>query len=446
MASRLLIEVGWVITVDPDDRVIRNGAILVEDGRITAIGRSGHIDAGPADVRRFPRHAVIPGLVNAHTHVVGNMFRGLLEDRVDAFYGFALPTERFLDAEASYVLSRVGIAELQLAGCTVINDMFHFPAETLRAAEEAGIRAQVANKVYDTDLTAIGRGERSTDPSRGVRKFEDNVALYDEWNGKGDGRLQVRFGAHAADTCSPELLAVVREEAARRGAGIHTHVAQSVVERDYIADTYHCGSVEFLERNGILGERTVAAHLIFADRFALDLLSRTRTGVAHCPAGVANHGFFGPLREMYQAGIRVGWGTDWARMDPWDALRFGIAGLRLLHGEEYLFSASEALRRFTMGSADILGLKTQAGSLEPGKNADLTFIDLDQPHLSPLYDPVSVLVYNASRRDVTDVMVGGEFVVQDGKVTWADKDELISSAQKVAERIWAQAGLPASYG
>jgi 5-methylthioadenosine/S-adenosylhomocysteine deaminase len=444
MAGRLLVEAGWVITVDPGDRVIRNGAVLIEDGRILAVGRSDEMDVGAAEVARFPRHAVIPGLVNAHTHVVGSLFRGLLEDRVEAFYGFALPTERFLDPEASYILSRLGIAELQLAGCTVINDMFHFPAETLRAALEAGLRAQVANKVFDTDLTIIGRGQRSTDLSRGQQKLADNVALYDDWNGRGEGRLEVRFGAHAADTCSPELLAGIREEAGRRGAGIHTHVAQSAVERDYVAETYNCGSVELLERHGILGAKTIAVHLIFADRLGIDLLSRTGTGVAHCPAGVANHGLFGPLREIYEAGIRVGWGTDWARMDPWDAMRFGIAGLRLVHDEDLLLSARDALRRLTMGSAEILGWQGQVGSLEPGKNADLTFVDCDQPHLSPLYDPVSVLVYNAGRRDVTDVMVGGEFVVQGGEVTWADRHELVSSAQAAAERIWAQAGLAVS--
>ncbi len=444
MAGRLLIEAGWVITVDPDDRVIRNGAVLIEDGRILAVGRIDAIDAGAAEIRRFPRHVVMPGLVNAHTHVVGSLFRGLLEDRVDAFYGFALPTERYLDAEASYVLSRLGIAELQLAGCTVINDMFHFPAETLRAALESGVRAQVANKVFDTDLTIIGRGERRTDPSRGQQKLADNVTLYDDWNGRGDGRLEVRFGVHAADTCSPELMVAIREEASRRAAGIHTHVAQSDVERDYVAARYNCGSVELLERQGVLGPRTMAVHLIYADRFGIDLLSRTGTAVAHCPAGVANHGFFGPLREIYAAGIRVGWGTDWARMDPWDAMRFGIAGLRLLHGENLLLSAREALRRMTMGSAEALGWQGQVGSIEPGKNADLTFVDCDQPHLSPLYEPVTVLVYNGGRRDVTHVMVGGEFVVQDGEVTWADRHELVNSAQAVSERIWAQAGLAVS--
>jgi 5-methylthioadenosine/S-adenosylhomocysteine deaminase len=244
--------------------------------------------------------------------------------------------------------------------------------------------------------------------------------------------------------CSLELLAGIGEEAGRRGAGIHTHVAYNDEEGDYVAKTYDCGPVELLERHGILGTKTVAVHLNCAGSLGIDLLSRTGTGVAHCPAEVANLGVFGPLREIYEAGIRVGWGTDWTRIDPWDAMRFGIAGLRLFHREDLLLSARDALRRFTIGSADVLGWKEQVGSLEPGKNADLTFVDCDQPHLSPLYDPVSVLVYNACRRDVTHAMGGRGFVVQDGEVVWADKHELVSGAQAVAQRIWAQGGLAVS--
>jgi 5-methylthioadenosine/S-adenosylhomocysteine deaminase len=128
-------------------------------------------------------------------------------------------------------------------------------------------------------------------------------------------------------------------------------------------------------------------------------------------------------------------------MDPWDAMRFGVAGLRLKEEENYLLSAREALRHFTMGSAEIMGWADKIGSLEVGKKADLIVIDIDQPHLSPLYDPVTVLVYNAGRRDVTHVMVDGKFTVEDGKLLWADHHELVADAQSVSERVWSRGGL-----
>jgi 5-methylthioadenosine/S-adenosylhomocysteine deaminase len=148
------------------------------------------------------------------------------------------------------------------------------------------------------------------------------------------------------------------------------------------------------------------------------------------------------MRELYEAGIRLGWGTDWVTMDPWDMMRFGISVTRLAEQQIDVLSAREALWRLTMGSAGVLGIDRQVGSLEPGKLADLILVDLRQPHLAPLHDPVATLVYNASGRDVTHVMIGGSFVVADRLLQTAPTDEIISEAQAAANRIWDAAGLP----
>jgi 5-methylthioadenosine/S-adenosylhomocysteine deaminase len=170
-------------------------------------------------------------------------------------------------------------------------------------------------------------------------------------------------------------------------------------------------------------------------------LRATDTPVAHCPAIVAKRGRFAPIKAIYEAGVRVGWGTDWVTMDPWDAMRFGISGARLVNNEIDLLGAREALWRSTMGSAGVLGDAGRLGSLEPGKSADLILVDLQQPHLAPLHDPVAVLVYNATGRDVTHVMVGGSFVVADRQLMTADMTSLISEGQLVAESVWRAAGL-----
>lgn len=444
-ARRTLLRAGWVIPVDPQFRVIRDGAIAVEDDRIVAVGAAAEVAEALAgdhfDVLEFPGHALMPGIVNVHTHVAGCIFRGLTEDRTDGFYGLALPLERFLDEEAIYVLSRLGVAEVLLAGCTVINDMYHHAAETARAADELGIRAQVAHKVFDTDLAGIRNGRHDRIPEEGARRLEENLALYERWNGAGGGRIEVRIGAHAADTCSPELLAHIRDEAARRDAGKHIHVAQSPEECDYMRETYGMGSIEFLDRQGFLGPRTIVAHVTYATDDEIKLLAESGTPVAHCPAIVAKRGRFGPLKAMYDAGVRIGWGTDWVTMDPWDAMRFGIAAPRLVHRDISLLSAREAIWRSTMGSADVLGWADRVGSLEPGKEADLILVDLDQPHLAPLHDPVTALVYNATGRDVSHVMIGGRFVVRDRVLQTADSGELVARGQAMAEQIWRAGGL-----
>jgi 5-methylthioadenosine/S-adenosylhomocysteine deaminase len=433
---RVVIEAGWLVTMAPTAGAVRSGAVAVEDGRIVAVGRAGEVHG--EEVWRFPRHVILPGLVNAHTHVAGAVFRGLLEDREDSFHGFALPMERHLDPEAILVLSRLGIAEVLLAGCTTFNDMFHHAAETARAAAEAGVRAQVAQKTYDADLPGIGRGRREYSLDRGMRKLAENVSLYEEWQGSADGRIGVRFGAHAADTCSPELLKEIVAAVDARGAGIHTHVAQGLAEYEYLRDRYGKGSVEFLDDNGVLGTSTVAVHLVHTDATGIELLRRTDTPMAHCPGNVLKSaGQLGPMEQIYAAGIRVGWGTDWITMDPWDAMRAGIAGHRQQRGARDVLSAQEALRYFTLGSAEALGLADRIGSLEIGKRADLILVDVDQPHLAPLSEPVGVLVYNASGRDVTHVMVDGRFVVMDRRLAYADAREIVRDAQAVAERVWS---------
>ncbi len=446
MAVPFAVRAGWLIPVDPEFRVIRDGAVVVDDDRIVAIGRAGDLDLDRLRTIEFPHHALLPGLVNVHTHVAGCIFRGLTEDRPNAFYELALPMERFLDPEAIYVLSRLGVAEVLLAGCTVIQDMFHHAAETARAANELGVRAQVAHKVFDVDLTEIRHGRHDALPDEGDRRLEQSVRLYERWHGAAGGRIEVRMGAHAADTCSPELLARIRAEADRRHAGMHIHVAQSPQEHDYMMETYGLGSVEFLDRQQFLGPQTIAAHVTYATDTGVRLLAETRTGVAHCPAIVAKRGRFGPLKAMYQAGVRIGWGTDWVTMDPWDAMRFGISAARLVNREMGLLSAQEALWHSTVGSADVLGWSDRVGSLEAGKQADMILVDLDQPHLAPLHEPVTVLVYNASGRDVTHVMVGGRFLVEDRRLVTGNASEMVAAAQGVAERVWRAGGLEAIDG
>ncbi len=445
LPGRLILRAGWVVPVDPGFAVIRDGEVVIENGVVVSAGPRGQGQDGRADgtaVLEFPGHALLPGLVNVHTHVAGCLFRGLTEDRADGFYGLALPMERFLDAEATYLLSRLGIAEVLLAGCTVIHEIYHHAAATAQAAAELGVRAQLAMKVFDTDLASIGTGERRPIPAEGERRLRQNVELYDAWNGAADGRLRVRFGAHAADTCSPRLLAMIRAEAAARGAGRHIHVAQSPEERDFMAAERGTGSIEFLADQDFLGPDVVVAHVTYATGPGIDLLAQTDTPVAHCPAIVAKRGRFAPVRALYEAGVRVGWGTDWVTMDPWDMMRFGISVARLADRRIDLLSAREALWRLTMGSAGVLGIDGQVGSLEPGKQADLILVDLRQPHLAPVSDPVATLVYNASGRDVTHVMIGGKFVVADRRLQTAGTDEVVRAAQAAAERIWHAAGLP----
>jgi 5-methylthioadenosine/S-adenosylhomocysteine deaminase len=303
------------------------------------------------------------------------------------------------------------------------------------------IRAQIAHKVYDADLGRIGDGVRTFNLDEGLARLQTNIDLHDQWHGGADGRIQIRFGAHAADTCSPELQTRIHAEASSRGAGVHTHAAQSNGEVDYIQSRFGCSSLQLLQRQGLLGPSTIAAHVLFAPDEDITLLAETSTRVAHCPSCVAKvAAAIGPFRRIYDAGIDVGWGTDWVSMDPWDCMRMGIICLRLVEGDELLLSARDALWRFTLGAATILGLQDTVGSLEPGKKADLILVDVDQPHLAPLYDPIPTLVYNASGRDVTHTMIDGKFVVQDRRLVHHELREILANARQASDMFWRSAG------
>lgn len=429
------------MTMDDRQTVLRDGAVVINGTQIEAVLPAADADLRGAEVLDFPHHALLPGLVNAHTHVAGCIFRGLTEDEPDGFYGLALPMERFLDADAIFALSMLGIAEVMLGGCTVIHDMFHYPWETARAASELGIRAQIAHKVLDTDLTSIRYGRHDRIPEEGDRRLEENVRLYEDWDGAGDGRISVRFGAHAADTCSPHLLARIRAEARARGAGHHIHAAQTPAEMTYMAEMYGTGSIEFLEQHDFLGPEVVVAHALFASAAEIAILQQTGTRVAHCPVSVAKTGKFPLIRTLYESGVAVGWGTDWVTMDPWDAMRTGITVSRVVADDPSFLTAEAALWRSTRGSAEILGWDDRLGSLEAGKQADMIIMDVDQPHLAPMHHPVPVLVYNASGRDVTDVMVAGEWTVRERALPAASLSRIVQAGHEVAERVWTRGGL-----
>ena len=442
-AIDLVLTGGPVVTVDPSDRVIAKGAVAVRDGRIVAVGDADELARRVSAARTIDTagHAVIPGLVNVHTHMTGCLFRGLTEDRPGSFWGLALPMERFLSPASTYALSLLGCAEVLRFGCTTINDIYHYMADTARAVRDIGIRAVLAEKILDTDLNRIHEGVHDRLPALGRQKLEWNERLFEVWHQADGGRITVRFGPHAPNTCTPDLLRAIREAATRRNVGLHTHLAQNAEEADFIRDTYGRTSTEYLDDHGILGPDLVAAHLSLATDADVDRFGRAGARMAHCPAVTATRGRFARMARIYEAGITVGLGTDWLRMNPWDAMRFAITLLRIRTGDWGALSARQALWLMTMGSATALGLEQEIGSIEVGKRADLAIVDLRAPHLQPHADLVSLLVYNGSGHDVRTVLVDGKVVLEDGRPTQVDQESVIDEGCRAAAAIWSQAGL-----
>ncbi|MFQ6075607.1 MAG: amidohydrolase family protein [Candidatus Bathyarchaeia archaeon] len=419
--------------------VIRGGGLAIEGDRIAALGNAEKLRKEYKDadiVIDAEKKAVLPGIVNVHSHV-GNIFgKGLTEDRENGFYRTALPLEKYVTPKDIYHLSLHGCVEALKFGVTCLNEIWHYIWETARAVAEIGMRGVMAHKVLETDLEGLHHGVWRRISGMGDERLKENIDLIKKWHGKAEGRITCRFGAHAPDTCSPELLKRIKELAQNYDVGINTHIGQSKIEMEHMKEVYGKGSVEFLDDIGFLGPDVVAAHLAWISKEEVEILRRTGTYMAHCPVIMAKRGAFPPMGDIYRSGVNVALGTDWLSMDPWDNMRCAIEVSRVLTSDVSTLSATRALELFTTASAEALGLEEDIGSLEIGKKADIIIIDLRRPQLNPLHDLIPNLVYYASMGDVETVIVDGKVILEDGRAKTVDEEEVVERAQEAAEGIW----------
>ena len=436
--NQTLIKNAVVLTVDDTDTVWQKGWLLIEGERIARMGQ-GDAPAPEENCRVINAEgkAVMPGIVDVHTHVCGSLFKGMTEDAPNGFYGLALPMERLLTGESTYTLSLLGAAECLLAGVTCINDIYHYMRDTARAVAQLGMRGVLAHKIIETDLARIQYGDYTRIPAEGAARVEENVRLIEEYHGAAGGRIRCKFGPHATDTVSVELARKIVELGRQYRVGFHTHVAQKPQEVAFLKETYGLTPVEYLRETGLMGEDLTAAHCIYTTDEDIRLLAQGGCMVAHCAEMSGKRGNLMPVQKMYAAGVKVGLGTDWVTMDPWTNLRTAIVVDRIGGCGLEEMNARLALRRSTIEPARHLGLGEEIGSLEPGKKADLILLDLGTPALRPLFDdPASTVVYNAGRGDVDTVMVDGELLVENRLLLRCDLSELLADGQRVASEIY----------
>jgi len=441
--SRPTIVVKHAIVMPSDlrpDSFIPDGSVVVEEGRIVAVGKSDDVLKGYPQsdvVIDGSRSIVMPGLVSAHTHITGDFLRGLTEDIDNHFYGFALPLEDYLTDEISYRIDVLGAIECAKYGITCINDIYHYADAMARGVSEVGLRGVIAHKVFDVNLRNLEHDDYSRDEDQGYQKLKTNVKLIEDWHGKSEGRITCRIGTHATDTCSPELLKAAKAEAAKRKVGIHIHVAQSDREAAYIRRTHGKTSVGYLDGLGFFDEDVLAAHLLLANEEDLEIIRQRGTAIGHCPVIYGKVGAYPNLEMMLAKGIRVGLGVDWLSMDIWENMRQAIAINRILDHGKRTMDASTVFHLATMGSARALGMAQSIGSLTAGKKADITIIDRHSAHMAPLRNPLQNTVYYANGGDVRTVIVDGRTIVEEGAVKTVNEDEAVDAAQQAAEQVWS---------
>lgn len=436
--KRTLISGGCIVTMNHEDEIFDQGWILVEDDRIIDIGEGTPPEVfGEVEQINANGMAVLPGIVNIHTHVCGSLFKALTEDNKGSFYGLAFPMERFLTPETTYVLSMLGCIETVKFGSTCINDLYHYMRSTAKAVGEIGLRGVLAHKVYEVDLCNLQYNDYTRLSGQGETKLEENIRLIEEYHNSYNGRITCRFGPHATDTVSLELAKKITRLAENYNVGIHTHVAQKEKEVNILRETYNMTPVEFLYETGLAGRKLIAAHCILLNDNDINIMKETKTNIAHCPEIMLKRGAFPPIKDFYANDLSIGLGTDWVTMNPWDNMRFAVAGARISGCDEDVINAKKAFRMSTIGAAEVIGMEESIGSLEKGKKADLLLMDLNVAHLQPIFDDlVATIVYNANGNEIDTVIIDGKIVVKEGKVIAVDENAVIKEASKIAHDFY----------
>jgi 5-methylthioadenosine/S-adenosylhomocysteine deaminase len=429
-----LIRDALVLTLAHDaPRPIPRGYIGIRGSVIACVG-PGDAGARPArEVVEARGMLVMPGLVNTHTHTAMTLFRGLADDLPLRTWleNHIFPAEaRIIDPETVYWGSLLACAEMIRSGTTTFADGYFCLDGTARAVRESGLRAVLAHGIIDF-------------PAPGVPDPTENIAtarrFVERWQGVSD-RIRPSVFPHSAYTCSAPTLQQAKNLARQHQLPLFIHLAETREEVEQIRQTTGKPPVRFLQELDLLDSRTVAVHGNWLEADELDLLAETRTAVSHCPesnlklaAGVT------PLVEMLDRGIRVGLGTDGcASNNDLDLLR-EMRTTALLHKvtrmDPTALAAPTLVRLVTGGGAELLGWENEIGSLEVGKQADLILVNLDQPHLTPMYNPFSHLVYAASGADVDTVFVAGRMIMRKKKLLTLDWEEIREKVREIRDKV-----------
>ncbi len=431
MSEEILLLAKWVLPAW-DREPIKNGTLLIKNGKIEALGPKEEL------LPRYPglpvedlgEALIFPGLVNAHTHASMTIFRGLADDLplMTWLHNYIFPVESHLKPEWVYWGARLAIAEMIRSGITCFCDMYLLEPWVIRAVEETGLRAALGEGLFDFPSPGYGPLEK------GLELTEELLRTFE-----GHSHLRILVMPHAVYTCSLETLKKAAEIAERHGAKIHIHLSETREEVQQCLERYGRRPVAHLEALGMLNERLHLAHGVELTDEEIALLAERGVSVAHCPesnlklgSGVAR------VPEMLSAGVRVTLGTDGPAsnndLDLLSEMRTAALIQKGLHRNPTVLPAREVFRMATEAGARALGFE-KSGRLEPGYEADLATLDLSRADLTPVHDPLSLLVYSARAGTVRDVMVAGRWLMREGRLLTVDEEEVRQRVQEIAREV-----------
>jgi 5-methylthioadenosine/S-adenosylhomocysteine deaminase len=428
----ILITNGTIVSMDGKVGLVAQGSVAVQGERIIDLGPADDLSHWIAGQSIDARGGIImPGLVNTHTHAAMTLFRGLADDLplMTWLNDHIFPAEAGLDYDKVLAGSKLACAEMILSGTTCFCDMYLFEEAVARAADEAHIRAVVGEVLYDFPSPNYGPIEKG---------FEYTASMMKTWHGH--PLVGVAVEPHSPYLCAPQLLEKAAQLARENGSLLVIHVAETQSEVTTMKERYGRSPVAHLAELGVLGPDLLACHCVALDETDMTLMKEHDVKVAHNPesnmklaSGVA------PVPDLLKKGIVTGLGTDgcssnnnldlFAEMDS-------AAKLHKVHRlDPTVVDAQSVLKMATIEAAKALGLGEEIGSLTIGKRADIIVIDTAKPHLTPMYNPFSHLVYAVNGADVSHSVINGRLVMSERRLLTMDLDAVMASAIRIAEQI-----------
>lgn len=417
---KTILEHAHIVSMDESMRVFTDGFICYEDDVITGVGAMDDVPADDFDEVIDGQHfLVMPGMINAHTHLGMMSFRSLADDVVDRLRRFLFPLELdYMTPKLAYASARYACAEMLLAGVTTCVDMYYFEEIIAQAVESMGIRGFLGESVINQPTCD------SPDADHGLSVAEQFVQ---KW--QGHRRITPIFAAHAPITVGTPALKQVQALARQYDCLWTMHVAEMTYEEAHYQEHYGCSSIAYLARENLLDERLLAAHCILADAQDIACLQMNHVKVAHCIGAntKAGKGYM-PMKAMAAAGLTIALGTDGPSsgntLDVFTQMKLCADSHKSVNLQRDLFPAAEIVRSATVHGAGALGMAGKLGSLTVGRQADLVCLDKRDVNLFPCFDPYAVIVYSAQAANVSRTIVAGETVVKDKQLMRHDLSQL----------------------
>ena len=432
-----LIHARWVIPVTEGDPVLDHHSIAIHDGRIVDILPTAQASAqyqGQIE-HEYQGHALIPGLINAHTHSSMSLFRGIADDLplMDWLNNHIWPAEqKWVNEEFIHDGSELAIAEMLRSGTTCFNDMYFFPDITARVARDAGIRACIGLIIIDFPTVWANDADEY---------IEKGLQLRDKY--RSDPLVHTPFAPHAPFTVSDAPLQRLRVLSDEMDLPVHMHIHETAQEIEQAIEATGQRPLSRLQAIGLVSPNLVAVHMTQLNDDEINMLAESGSHVVHCPesnlklaSGVCQ------VQKLLDAKVNVALGTDGTAsnndLNMFGEMRTAALLAKGVSGDASALSASQALRMATINGARALGLETVTGSLEIGKAADIVAVDFNCLELSPVYNPVSHLVYSCDREQVTDVWVAGKHLLKDRALTTLDEHKIINKTRAWNDKISAE--------